>query len=90
MSKQREMFADDLRGMSKPLTGTARFASEGVESRYERLKSLLDDGDWHGVAELINAAGHRFGAYLFDLRHEGLTIEKRVVARNVYQYRWAR
>jgi hypothetical protein len=33
-----------------------------------RLRRLLADGTWHSTGELIEAAGHRFGARLLEIR----------------------
>jgi hypothetical protein len=34
------------------------------------LRQLLDDGRWHTQQEMAKAAGHRFGAALFELHNE--------------------
>lgn len=50
--------------------------SPKTRAAYELLKAA--DGGWVAGGRLIEASGSRFGARLFELRHEyGLTIEKR-------------
>ncbi len=56
------------------------------------LRSLLADGRWHGMAELQDVAGYRYGGRVHEVRRgdDGrppLTVEAKRGARNEWQYR---
>lgn len=54
----------------------------------ERLRWVLSDGRWHSWRELMRVAGARFGGRLFELRNQGLDIQKEFRG-HVAWYRWA-
>ncbi|MFZ5469457.1 MAG: hypothetical protein ACOZIN_08475 [Myxococcota bacterium] len=59
------------------------------KSNKEGLRALLADGRWHGIRELHEVAGWRYGARIFDLRGEGLVIHRRPVGAGLYEWRWS-
>lgn len=45
------------------------------KSHREKVRELLDDGEWHTSRALMQVGGTRFGARVQELRDRGLTIE---------------
>jgi hypothetical protein len=55
-----------------------------------RLVDLLADRAWHKSAELVGAAGHRFGAGIHALRGKGYVITTEPEGGDVFRYRLER
>ena len=57
-------------------------------SHRNSIRALLSDGKWHSMAEMERAGGMRYGARLFELRHDDhLCIEGHRIKAGVYEYR---
>ncbi len=56
-------------------------------SNFERLITILKDGQWHSSEELAAKVSWRFGHTVFEARKKGFSIEKRKVAHNRFEYR---
>ena len=57
-------------------------------SHRNSIRALLSDGGWHSMSEMERAGGMRYGARLFELRHDDqLCIEVHRIKASVYEYR---
>lgn len=48
-------------------------------AKREKLLLVLSDYKWHTAIELTRSVSHRFGAYVFELRKEGLVVEMELI-----------
>lgn len=54
----------------------------------EKLHQLMDDGQWHSTAELVERVGHRFSATLHRaVKQHGWQVEKRRSDLRTFEYR---
>ncbi len=55
----------------------------------DKLHQLMDDGQWHSTAELVEQVGHRFSATLHRaVKQHGRQVEKRRADLKTFEYRW--
>lgn len=53
----------------------------------KKLIAILKDGKWHSSDELAANVSFRFGHTVFEARKKGYLVEKRQVAKNLFEYR---
>jgi hypothetical protein len=57
-------------------------------TQVEQLDQVLQDGQWHSTAELVERVGHRFSAALHRaVKEQGWRIEKRRSDARTFEYR---
>lgn len=57
----------------------------------EKLTQVLNDGQWHSTAELVEQVGHRFSATLHRaVKEQGWQVEKRRSDARTFEYRLVR
>lgn len=60
-------------------------------TQVEQLDQVLQDGQWHSTAELVERVGHRFSAALHRaVKAQGWRIEKRRSDARTFEYRLVR
>ena len=56
--------------------------------RLQRVKALLNDGQWHGTREIVRAADVcAVNSIIAELRANDLAIVTRCVGRGLYEYK---
>jgi len=53
----------------------------------EKLAMVLEDGQWHSTAEMVEQVGHRFSATLHRAKQQGWQVDKRQSDVRVFEYR---
>ena len=62
-------------------------AMEKRKSDTAKLLRVMRSGRWIKTAQMIQAAGHRFSARLYDLRKLGCVVERQTLGHRIYFYR---
>ena len=58
-----------------------------LRNNTERVKALMQDGQWHDALEICRVGGARGVGRLFDLKADGWAYDKRKQSAGVWEYR---
>lgn len=68
---------------------TTQRLRRALETRAERLLTILLDGNWHATRELVRRVGHTFAwARWFLVTHDKHMIAKRKHATRIFEYEY--